>query len=249
VLHLSGNKLKKMHDQKMIGHQLLSAKERNDEAFIWRIVGDKKVLAPVRFEVIKKAKGELVVAPAEDSREIFQHVLGGADHLNFFLPNSSLLFQCSVKQFESNGSLSLQFPKFIAQVDRRKNLRMEASNHPKLRVQFCKTLAASQPTKQFYGKGLYDLSAGGLTFLATRAESRHFIPGEKLKNVELIINDQKIVITASILRVQELNEIESQEHPYKAWKVTFTFDSLQKKEQDLLTKFVFENVAIDEKAV
>lgn len=233
----------------MIGHHLLSAKERNEEAYVWRIVGDKKVLAPVRFEVIKKVKSELVIVPGENAKEIFLHVLGGADHLNFFLPNSSLLFQCSVKQFESNGSLSLQFPKFIAQVDRRKNLRMEAIDHPKLRVQFCKTVAATQPTKQFYGKGLFDLSAGGLTFLVTKAESRHFITGEKLKNIEIIVNDQKIITSASILRVQELNEIESQEHPYKAWKVTFTFDSLQKRDQDLLTKFVFENVRIDEKAV
>jgi c-di-GMP-binding flagellar brake protein YcgR len=233
----------------MIGHQLLCAKEHNEEVYIWRIVGEKKVLAPVKFELIRKAKGELVVVSSENSKDIFQHVLGGSDHINFFLPKSSLLFQCSVKQMDNDGKLHLQFPKFIAQVERRNNLRMEAIDHPKLRVQFCKTVIAPKSVKQFYGKGLFDLSAGGVTFLITKAESRHFLEGEKLKNVELIIIDQKIVLSASILRVQELNEIETLKHPYKTWKVTLRFDSIQKKDQDLLTKFVFENVTIAEKAV
>jgi len=49
------NKFKKIHDAKQIGHQLLTAKERQEKVFVWRIVGDKKILAPVRFELIKRS--------------------------------------------------------------------------------------------------------------------------------------------------------------------------------------------------
>lgn len=248
MLHLNDNKLKKVHDQKMIGHHLLSAKEKNEEVFVWRIIGDKKIVSPIKIEIVQKAKSEILISPIEGTGSEFNNVVGGLDHLNFYLPKSSLLFQCNIKNSQQN-KLSVSFPKFVAQVERRKWLRMTAINDSKIRIQFCKSIAGNQPSKQFFGKGLFDLSAGGLTFLATKAESKLFIPGEKLKNIELIINNQKMIVSTNVLRVNEFNSIEASNQPYKMWKVTLSFDSIQKKDLDFLIKFVFEHVQIDEKAV
>lgn len=230
------NKFKKVHDAKLIGHQLLAAKEKQEAVFIWRIVGDKKILSPVRFELIKRSHQELVIRPKEGEEESFHQVLGSCEQINFFMPQSAFLFQCKFKQPESDGSVTVSYPDFVAQVERRKWLRMTADPSHKLRIQFCKTVHTPKPVNQFLSKSLLDLSAGGVSFLVSKAESKFFIPGELVKNMELLIGDIKYTVQGEILHVGEL-------------KVSVRFNALGKKEQEALAKFVFEHIRTDEKAI
>lgn len=241
----SENQLKKIHDQKLIGHQLLSAKERGEQVFVWRFVGDRKVMVSVKIDVVKKASLELIVRPAAEDDAGFLGILGGAEHLNFFLPSSSLLFQSSLKHVAPSGQVTVAFPSFVAQVERRKWLRLRCADRSDLRLQFSKPIPSPVPSKQFFAKPLQDLSAGGLSFLITRAEAKFFIAGEKIKNLEVIVKQEKLILVGQILRVQE----PAATSPQKLLKVTVAFDSVQKKEQDFLSRFVFENLSLDEKAV
>lgn len=236
------NKFKKIHDAKQIGHQLLAAKERQETVFIWRIVGDKKILAPVRLELIKRSQLELVIRPKDGEEELFHQVLGSCEQINFFMPQSCLLFQCKFKQPESDGSVTLAYPSFVAQVERRKWLRLTANVNHRLKTQFCKTVMTPKPVNQFLSKTLLDLGAGGMSFVVSKAESKFFIAGEMVKNMELLVGDIKYTVQGEILRVSEFGE-------QKAWKVSVRFDAIGKKEQEALAKFVFEHIRTDEKAI
>ena len=236
------NKFKKIHDAKQIGHQLLTAKERHEKVFIWRIVGDKKILAPVRFELIKRSQHELVIRPKEGEEDVFHQVLGSCERINFFMPHSCMLFQCKFKQSESGGSVTLAYPAFVAQIERRKWLRLTADVSHRLKVQFCKTVMTPKPVNHFLSKLLLDLGAGGLSFVVSKAESKFFIAGEMVKNMELLIGDVKYTLQGEILRVSEMGE-------HKKWKVSVRFDTIGKKEQESIAKFVFEHIRTEEKAI
>lgn len=236
------NKFKKIHDAKQIGHQLLASKERQEAVFVWRIVGDKKILAPVRLELIKRSQQELVIRPKEGEEEIFHQVLGSCEQINFFIPQSCLLFQAKFKQPEIDGSVTLAYPSFVAQVERRKWLRLPAEASHRLKIQFCKTVMTPKPVNQFLSKELLDLGAGGVSFVVSKAESKFFIAGEMVKNMEVLVGDTKYTVQGEILRVSSLGD-------QKLWKVSVRFVAIGKKEQEALAKFVFEHLRTDEKAI
>ena len=236
------NKFKKIHDAKQIGHQLLTAKERQEKVFVWRIVGDKKILAPVRFELIKRSQHELVIRPKEGEEDVFHQVLGGCEQINFFMPQSCLLFQCKLKQLESCGSVTLAYPAFVAQVERRKWLRLTSDDSHSLKIQFCKTVMTPKPVNHFLSKTILDLGAGGASFVISKAESKFFIAGEVMKNVEILVEETKYTVQCEILRVSEFGA-------QKTWKVSVRFAAIGKKEQEALAKYVFEHIRTDEKAI
>ncbi len=216
---------------------LLSAKERQEQVFIWRFVGDKKLMAPIRLDLILPLRRELIISPLSGSEEVFQHVLGSNESLNFYLPFSGHLFQSKTKG-SGDAKTQVGFPEFLAQIERRKWLRMSGSKA--LRVQFNKPVVGKKLTHHFFSRELFDLGAGGLSFLVNRAEAKFFTPGEVFKNLELMVNGEKTILTVSVTRVQEIAAQDA--HGYKAWKVGLRFENADKKTQEELAKFVFANL-------
>lgn len=228
---------------------LLNAKEKQHPVFVWRIIGDKKILAQVKLDLILSARGEIRISPNEESLIAFNHVVGGCRHINLFFPNSSTLFQAEVKSGYGEYGLIIGLPPFIAQMERRKWLRMFGELHPKLRIQFSKKVTFPHPMNQFFSKALIDLSAGGSSFLATRAELRFLIEGEELKNLELLIDGRKMKVDAKVLRVQELSRHSYPPSMAKTYKVSFSFSRIDKKDQEQLAKYIFQNLKSSSEAV
>lgn len=234
---LGDNKLKKINDPRVIGQILLSAKERQEQILVWRFVGDKKLMAPVRLDLILPLRRELVLSPLPGSEEVFQHVLGSSETLNFYLPFSGQLFQSHLKHQDENAAHAV-FPDFIAQIERRKWLRMPGMGS--LRVQFNKPIIGKKLTHHFFSRELFDLSAGGASFLVSRAEAKFFTAGESFKGLELLIQGQKTILTVAVIRVQEIAARDA--HGYKAWKVGLRFENADKNTQEELAKFVFTHL-------
>ncbi|MBY0516228.1 MAG: PilZ domain-containing protein [Bacteriovoracaceae bacterium] len=246
---IGDNKLKKIYDSRQIGHQLLSVKESQEEAFVWRFVGNKKILAPIKFEIIKKAKEEFQIKAAPGHEALFQEVIGSSDKLNFFLPHTLLLFQSKLQEINHDGSVLVLFPEFLAQLERRKWLRMNCENKVKIKTQFCKQVLEPKKMSQFFGKSLVDMSGGGFSLLASKAESKFFLSGEVIKNLELIIEDEKILVDVETVKVQEISTYDPNSINPKAWKISFKFQKITKKHQDFLIKFVFQHLSENEKAI
>lgn len=246
---LGDNNLRKIHDPKLVCHLLNNVKQKQEHVIVWKFIGDKKIISPIRFDIIKKVKSEISISAKPGELELFQKVVGGSEKINFFCSQSSLLFQCELKQVESEGKITVTFPLFVAQVERRKWIRLKTDAEQSLRLQFCKKTIGPKGGNQFFSKALNDIGASGLSFLITRAETKFFIPGELIKGLELIIAGQKIVVSGQILRVQEISTEGYLAVPYKVWKVSVNFSEISKKDQDLLSLFVFKNIKLDEKAV
>lgn len=228
---------------------LLSAKEKHHPVYVWRIIGDKKIMAQVQIDLVLSARGELRISPKPEAALAFSHVVGGCSSVNLFFPNSSTLFQAIVKGGHGETGLIVSFPDFIAQMERRNWLRMSGENHAKLRLQFNRKMSYPNPMKQFFSKALSDVSAGGVSFLVTRAELRFLPEGEALKDIELIVEGKKIKLHASVLRIQELSKQTYPAFAGKTYKVSLRFDHIEKKDQEILAKFIFQNLPETHQAV
>lgn len=228
---------------------LLNAKEKQHPVYVWRIIGDKKILSQIKLDLILSARGELRISPTEESLIAFNHVVGGCRNINLFFPNSSTLFQSEVKEGHGDYGLVISMPNFIAQMERRKWLRMTGEMNSKLRIQFSKKTSLPHPMNQFFSKSLTDISAGGSSFFVSRAELRFLAEGEELKNLELLVDGIKMKVNAKVLRVQELSRHSYPSALGKTYKVSLSFSHIDKKDQDQLAKFIFQNLSTSSQAV
>ncbi len=233
---LGDNKLKKLQDPRQVSRILLTAKERQQEVHVSRFVGDQKVLAPARLELILPLRREIVVSPLPGREALFAHVVGASETVNFFIPSAALLFQCRVRKHSEDG-LQAHFPDFLAQLERRKWLRMPGDE--RIRIQFNKPLRHPRPGNHFFAREAFDLSAGGASFVVSRAEAKFFTPGESFKGLELIINGRKNTFVAQVVRIQEVPQGDT---PYPTWRVSVRFVDIDTKTQESLSKFVFANL-------
>ena len=182
------NKLKKIHDGKQISALLLSAKEKHHPVYAWRIIGDKKIMAEVQIDLVISARQEIRISPKSNSLLAFNHVVGGCETVNLFFPHSAILFQSSVKGSHGQHGIIVSIPSFLAYMERRVWLRMSGESHNKMRIQFSKKMTYPRPMNQFFSKAMSDLGAGGVSFVATKAELRFLSEGEAIKAVELIVD-------------------------------------------------------------
>lgn len=239
------NKLKKVHDPRQISAMLLSAKEKCYQAFVWRIIGDKKIMAEVQIDLVLSARQELRISPKPQSIEAFNHVIGGCESVNLFFAHSAILFQSSVKGPHGQHGVILTLPSFIAYMERRNWLRMSGEHQARLRLQFTKKSSLPRSMNQFFSKALFDLGAGGLSFLATRVELRFLTEGEGLKGLELLVDGEKLKLDAQVIRIQEM----ASSFYGKSYKVSLRFERIEKKDQEKLIKFVFQNLPPSHQAV
>lgn len=244
------NNLKKIHDAKLISAMLLSEKEKHHPIFAWRIIGDKKVMAQVQVDLVLSARGEFRITPLPEAREAFGHVLGGCSTVNLFFSNSSSLLQTSLKGANGDYGAVLAIPEFIVQMERRKWPRISGENHARVRIQFARKMTVPHPMSHFFSKALSDLSGGGVAFVVTRQELRFLTPGEEVKGLELLIEGNKIKVCAKVIRVQELKRLGNfMPSQLKSYRVSIQFTEIDRKDQEDLAKFIFQNMPPSHQAV
>jgi hypothetical protein len=236
------NKLKKIYDPKLITSLLMATKEKAEQVLVWKFLGTKKVTASIRITVINKANGTLVFSPTLEDADVLKKIISSSESVNFYIPGGSTLFQCNIKQIESPERIIVYAPKFIAQLERRKWLRLKTIDKQNVRIQFSKRIDPIKTTQQFFRKNIFDLGVGGMALVMTKAESKSFIQGELIKGVELLIDDFKIVVDLEVLNHIELKPGQESDQFYKVWKIGFRFAGLQKKDQEIISTFVFKNI-------
>jgi len=241
------NKFKKIYDQRHIGQQLIAIKDRSEPVYIWRFIGDKKVLAQVQIDFVKRSKSEFKLSPVPGQERLYAQVAGVGSELNLFFPESSLLFQTRAKSADAE-SLLAAFPPFLAQVERRKSLRLGCEGKP-VRAVFAKEVLQPRPAKQQFNKSLTDLSDGGCALVLTRVESKFFSPGDLVGGIDLRLDEQSVPLKAEVVRVQEMLPNGIEDVAYRSWKLTLKFIHLDPKQREQIAKFVFEHLNLQAEAI
>lgn len=236
------NELKKIKDESAILNLIGTVKEQRQEVFLWRFVGGTKHMAMVRVESVRKMRGDFCVVPADGQDRQVQDIIGGMNHIDLYVPESALLLRCSIKQTDAPFRYYLSIPKFVAQVDRRKSLRLNVHDESDVLLNFAKTTGGPRVVKQHFHKACYDISAGGFSFHVSKAEAKFFNVTDEIPVVDIKMPGWAGKVTAVISAIREIEPDDKNGMTYKVLRISCSFTNIDQISRKYLEKYVFERI-------
>jgi c-di-GMP-binding flagellar brake protein YcgR len=246
---VGNNKLKKNFSAWAI-FSIVNNTKLNGKAVVgWRIVAGKKVTVDLFIRVIRKFRNEIVIRAIDaQGRNKLANLVAGADKFNIFLPDDMVLFQSKIKAVD-DGDVTVAMPEMIAQIDRRKYLRLFVTEEIKADVNFFKQSHNQHAGTQNFTKPCFDISAGGLSFIISRMESKFFQKDDYINNMTIRFDDEEIEINGHVVNILEIAPDERNNLHYKGWKVCVKYQSIDAESQKRLNDFVFKYVDITDEAM
>jgi hypothetical protein len=236
------NKLKKIYDQALISNPLTSAKDLRHEVFIWKLVGGSKYLANVRIESVRTARNDFAIVPVEGSDSKVQELLGGQTFIDLYIPDSALLLRCDIKQTDAPIRYYVHIPKFVAQVERRKHVRLQVYESDEVKLAFSKVMIEPKPQSQLFKKSCFDVSSGGFSFLVSRIESKFFKINDPIRNIMIQVGDRNALVNAEIALIKEVEPEQLNGLTYKVWRICCRFSQIDNVTKKHLEMFILERI-------
>jgi hypothetical protein len=218
--------LEKIQDSKAMYSMLKNTKILREPMILWRFVGDRKVTAKVDLVLVRKYRNEIIVKPRVDYMNEYKQIVSVAERVNFFIPYYSLLFQCNLKEVESNLCSVFDSPCEYAQVDRREHIRIPLGDENKVGVLVAKT-KISQDLRTNLVKPCFDISGGGFSILVSKMETRFFSKGRTFDKIYLKIFDKPFKVKAKVVNNISVDPT-NHEVFYASYKVSFQFVDISK---------------------
>lgn len=236
------NDLKKVKDEPTIISLLSSAKESEGEVYIWRLVGGSKHIARVRLESIRKLRRDFCVVPVDGQDRQVQDLMGSQNYIDLYIPDSALLLRCPIKQTDAPYRYYLQLPDYVAQVERRKHLRLNVYQKGEVKINFGKTVTLPKQMSQHFHKECFDISSGGFSFFVSRMEAKFFQIHDPIRSIEIKAGDWSGKVNAEIALIKEVEPDEFNGLTYKVWRVCCRFTQIDQISRKYLEKFIFERI-------
>lgn len=236
------NQLKKVKDEYAILSLLFGAKDNSADVFVWKLIGNTKHLGQVRIESIRKMRNDFCIIPADGQDRTVQDLMSGQNFVDLYIPDSSLLLRCSVKQTDAPFRYYLKIPDFVAQVERRKSLRLNTYDSSEVKVSFGKSVTLPRPMSQYFLKDCFDVSPGGFSFFISKMESKFFQTSDPIAMVEIKAGKWSTHVDAEIVTIREVEPDEFNGLTYKVWRVSCKFSKIDQISRKYLEKFIFERI-------
>lgn len=241
------NLLKKNFNEWAIFSIINNTKINENPVLGWKIISGEKVTVEVTFYIIRKFKKEIVVrAVSSKAKKQLAELASSANNLNFYLPNDMALFQAEIKQIETNGDLRIAIPTMIAQIDRRKNLRLFVEEGMSIKTIFHKESHGQKVANQLFQKDCFDISAGGLSFVVSKPERKFFLKGDRVNQLKLKMNNIEMEIDAEVINILEIKPSRNNDLHYKGWKICLEFTKIAPKHAKEIEDYVFRYVDFDQ---
>lgn len=244
---VGSNNLKKNYSAWAIFSLINNTKLKDKPVVGWRIISGKKVTVELFIRVIRKFRNEVVIrATRPDGRKTLQDLIAGSDKLNLYLPGDLVLFQSNIKSCDENGDVVINIPEMIAQIDRRKHMRLFIESDARAEVSFTKECHGQRVVTQKFNKPCFDISAGGLSFLVSKSESKFFEKSDNIEGVVLQIGEKKTRINGNIVNILEVEPDEKNGLHYKCKKICVRYTNATAQQQKVIDAYVFKYVDINE---
>lgn len=247
-MRIPGNgNLKKNYSAWAIFSIVSNAKINEKSIVAWKIINGKKITVDIYIRVIRKFRNEFIIRSSRASgKETVERLVAGGEKLNLFLPNDFVLCQCDIKKIDSNGDVVLKIPDMIAQIDRRKHLRLFRDEGVKIEVEFQKELSGHLDRVQNFKKDCFDISAGGFSFIVSRTESKYFLKENTIENIILNLDGRKTKLNGIVVSVLDIEPDERNELLYKSKKVSIQFVDASPQQQKVINDYVFKYIDMRE---
>ncbi len=236
------NKLKKVKDKGIILNLMTGSKEGNHEVFIWRLVGNSKHLGQVRIESIRKIRNDFCIVPADGQDRVVQDLMGSQNHIDLYVPDAAMLLRCTVKQTDAPYRYYLQMPDFVAQIERRKDFRLNVYHDSSFKISFAKSTKEQKPISQHFLKDCCDVSTGGFSFFVSRLESKFFEPGDQIPTLEIKAGPWNAKLGIEVCSIREVEPDAANGLSYKVWRVGCKFLNIDQISRKYLERYIFERI-------
>lgn len=247
MTQVGSSKLKKNFNEWAITSLIENTKVNEKPIMGWKMIAGKKETVEVIFHIIRKFRNEIVVrAVGPHAKATLADLSVGAQNLNFYLPEDLVLFQTEVKQVDTNGDVIIKIPEMIAQVDRRKHMRLFVEEGMKAEAHFEKENYGQRVLTQKFNKGCFDISAGGFSFIISKSESRFFQIGGSIERIQLIVDNKKMLVSGEIINIDEVEPSPRNHLIYKGWKVSVKYKSINPQARKFLNYFVFKYLPLED---
>ncbi len=241
------NQLKKNYSAWAIFSIINNTKISEKPIVGWRMVAGKKVTVDLYIRVIRKFRNEFVIRPIKESgQKILGDLVAGSESINLFLPSDLVLCQSQVKKIEANGDITVSMPEMIAQIDRRKHLRLFRESGVSIGVDFQKELGTHTQRVQFFSKDCFDISAGGLSFILSRTESKYFQKENVINSMTLNLDGKKTKLNGRIVNIFDVEPDDQNGLIYKSKKVCIQFEQPSQQQQKVINDYVFKYLDIED---
>lgn len=241
------NKLKKNNSAWAIFSIINNTKISEKPIVGWRMVAGKKVTVDLYIRVIRKFRNEFVIRPVKESgQKTLADLIAGSENLNLFFPEDLVLCQSNVKKIDSNGDITITMPEMIAQIDRRKYLRLFRESGVNIGIEFKKELGTHTERVQFFTKDCFDISAGGLSFIISRTESKYFHKDNNINSMILNLDGKKTKISGRVVNIFDIEPDDQNGLIYKSKKVCIQFMEPTVKQQKVINDYVFQYLDIED---
>ena len=236
------NKLTKVKDEAVILSLLMGTKETSAEVFIWKLVGGSKYLGQVKIESVRRPRNDFCIVPIDGQDRLVQELMSSQSYIDLYIPESALLLRCQIRQTDAPFRYYLQLPKFVAQVERRNNIRLNVYERSEMKISFGKSAAPPKNMSQHFHKDCFDISSGGFSFLISKMESKFFALNDSISSVEFKTKEWGAKLNAEITAIRETEPDENNGLNYKALRVCCRFQQIDQISRKYLEKFILERI-------
>jgi len=140
----------------------------------------------------------------------------------------------------------VKMPCMIAQINRRKSLRLFIENGMKAQVSFLKQNHGQLKRTQQFKRMCFDISGGGISFIISKMQKQFFRDADKIKKVSLYIEDFEIDAEARVVNLLEIIPNSKNELNYKGWKVCLEFSFIRPEDKKRIDEYVFKYISFED---
>jgi hypothetical protein len=195
----------------------------------WYDTPEGLLRAELKIKSLTQNRREIVLNPQPGSFFYLKQLVSGSGAINFYVPQSGLIFCSQVLKFPENGPIVIAFPDQHLFDERREGRRLDCSP-------INLWIHISDQGKSIRKK-CFDLSFGGFSILFAKNESFPWGENDELKQIAIIWNKYKIFFTAKIVKIHNIDPYFLNNYPYGGKRISFKFTKTDKIQKDFLQEF------------
>ncbi len=239
---LEEKKLQRVTDAATILNLINGAKENALEVYVWKLVGDQKHLGSVRIESVRKTRKDFCLVPLDGQERAVQDLMGSQGHIDLYIPDSAVLMRCGIKQTDAPIRYYISFPSIVAQVERRKCLRLNVYENSEVKICFAKTVTLPRSISQHFLKSCIDISSGGFAFYVSKMESKFFQVNDSIEAVEVKAGNWTAKFKSQVTTIREVEPDEYNGLTYKVWRVSCKFVKIDMISKKYIERLILERI-------
>jgi c-di-GMP-binding flagellar brake protein YcgR len=218
--------------EKKVGNNLdkimVDTIQKSHSVYAWKSVNGVIEKCELKVKAFRKGYGEIELEVTEREVQNIANVISGDRELNFYIPEESVSFKCSLIKMLEGKKFKVTVPETFEFFERRKHERVQ----PK------KCFLTFIFNKVSYKKPVFDISMGGVAIVLPKAEKMMLKKGFQADICFIEFGEIKMKVKLECVATVSIDRFKLDSLPYGANKIAFRFTSMSLEGRDTLSELI-----------